>query len=117
MMQSATTPRADTEATEQHVVRVLVRWQGTHWGAVIPDFTITGQGATPDAAARNAFEGLMLYLEDCARDGLSFEDARRPISWRWRLELRAQAILDRARHSRHPSEQLEIPLGANVAAC
>lgn len=42
-MSSVTTPPEQHSGDSQtHVVRVLVRWQDTHWSALIPDFTIAG---------------------------------------------------------------------------
>jgi len=55
------------------------------WETLLPEFTIAGMGPTLEDAAQNAIELLDDYLLVCARDGLSFDDSRRPIkrALRW----------------------------------
>jgi hypothetical protein len=65
---------------EDVVVRLWARANAGHgWETLIPEYSIAGMGNTFDAAIKNAIELLDDYLSLCARDGLSFSEARRPL--------------------------------------
>ncbi len=77
-------------------VRVFVGPEGGRWSAVAIDFTIVGEGSTQDEALHRLCGALASYLNSCARDGLEFEEMRRPISRQWYLRLRLEALLGQA---------------------
>jgi predicted RNase H-like HicB family nuclease len=114
-------PTRDASDAERLAVTVFVHWEEDHWSAVIPDFTITGRGDTPEAAIANAGEGLCGYLDLCRSQGMSFEDARRPISRRWRMQIRAALLRTRIvrKLGGHGAEERSLPISDehHLAAC
>jgi hypothetical protein len=59
------------------------------WEAIIPAFSIAGQGESLDAAVQNAVELLFDYLSLSARDGLSYWESRRSLPFRAKLPIYA----------------------------
>jgi hypothetical protein len=62
------------------------------WEAIIPAYSIAGQGESLDAAIENAGELLLDYFVLSARDGLSYWDTYRPLPMRARLLIYAGAV-------------------------
>ena len=62
------------------------------WEAVIPEFTVAGMGLSLEAAVANAIELLDDYLVLCANDGLSFQQASRPLGRELRLAVVAELV-------------------------
>ena len=62
------------------------------WESVVPEFSIAGRGGSADDAVGNALELLDDYLMLCARDGKSFEEARRGMSPRSTLPMVAELV-------------------------
>lgn len=50
------------------------------WESLVPEFSIAGRGDSADEALINALELLDDFLILCAREGRSFEEARRGVS-------------------------------------
>lgn len=88
------------------------------WQAVIPLFSIAGMGDTPRAAAANALELLVDYLELNAREGKQFFETYRPFGWRNRFAFLRDAIVasfrgtSRRRAGRRSNEEYNVPLRA-----
>lgn len=104
---------------EGAAVRAIARrYSAGHWEAVVPEFTVAGVGDSPEAALVNALELLDDYLCLSASDGLSFEDAIRPLNRRaWFSILReAFGLVVRSklprRHDDHDrtSQHYRLPL-------
>lgn len=86
----------DGEPVEPEIpVRVFVHRQAGAWSAIAVDYTIIAQGDTHDEAVQRVGELLCSYLNSCARDGMSLEQARRPIGWRWWTQLRFEQFVGR----------------------
>lgn len=68
------------------------------WESIVPEFNIAGRGASATEAVADALELLDDYLMVCAREGKTFEDARRPISARFRLSILSELIALMAGH-------------------
>lgn len=94
------------------------------WESVLPEYSIAGMGPSPDDALVNAIELLGDYLSLCARDGKSFDEARRPISRRTSFPIARELAgliigskLHRPPRRRHDREQeYRVPLSLVGAA-
>jgi hypothetical protein len=84
------------------------------WEAILPSFSIAGQGESLDDAIENAVDLLRDYLALSARDGLSYWDARRPLPVRARLPIYAGIALyvaaAKLRERRADRSYLRLPL-------
>jgi hypothetical protein len=78
-------------------VWAYLRKQGGQWHATAVDYSIVGSGATQEEALRKMREMVDDYLESCAHEGISEEDARRPIPPRWTLSLMGNLLTEVAR--------------------
>lgn len=75
----------------------LVIWivpENGQWTALAQDFDVVGLGPTQEAAVANMDELLSDYLMLNWRDGMSLEQARRPISASRRLRLQARLAVE-----------------------
>jgi hypothetical protein len=63
------------------------------WEVVLPNWAIVARGATFDAAVHEAGELLEDYFRLCARDGVSYTKASRPIAAGWFARLLVLAIM------------------------
>jgi hypothetical protein len=84
--------RRDPEQDKLLVHVVLNPRDDGTWAGIAVDYTVVGTGDSPEAATK-ALEGMLIdYLNWCLADGMTLEQARRPISrsWRSRLFLRRQ---------------------------
>jgi hypothetical protein len=98
-------------------VRALARrYPDGHWEAVALDFSIAGVGDSPEAALGNVLELLDEYLCMSASQGLTFEEARRPLRpatllfmFRQFAGLMFRSLLDRPDHDRN-REDYRVPL-------
>jgi hypothetical protein len=83
------------------------------WEVLLPSYAIVGRGASFDDAVHQASEQLEDYFRLAARDGLSFEQAARPISARWMTKLLAETAASvavrRLRHTRARMRLLRFP--------
>lgn len=60
-------------------VRVWLLPEDNNWIAVAPDFDVVSQGRD-EALALRSLEGMLVsYLDDCCNEGLSLDEAKRPI--------------------------------------
>lgn len=104
------------------VIRVSI-WlvqDGETWQSLAAEFDITGQGSSQGLALKNLQELVIDYLESCIEDGMSFEEALRPIPTRERLRLqlgRLMAPLRRLRHKWITRDGLIFPMSADGRAC
>lgn len=115
-----TTETLPPKAAEAHLVRAYVSRERDHWTAVIPDFTIAGRGDTADAAAKNAAELLVVYLNACGEDGMSFADARRPAPWSWRARIAFGVTLRHLTGRRRRTagmQERDLSIGSPPIAC
>lgn len=89
------------------------------WSVILPQFTIVGLGDDLDDAVLEAQEMLVDYLRICVRDGLSYEEARRPISLGWYAKLLAGVVVANVAHRlRHRAQKLRrFRLPAPHALC
>lgn len=97
------------------VLRVWARRNaGYGWETMIPEFSIAGMGDTLDTALDNALELLDDYLVLCARDGMSFSAARRPLPIREQARLIAEftvgRIVGRLGSGHSGRRRLDLPL-------
>lgn len=58
--------------------------EGT-WEAVYPWYSVVGRGSSFPEARREAAEMLSDYFRMCVADGMTFDQATRPVSLRWAL--------------------------------
>jgi predicted RNase H-like HicB family nuclease len=91
------------------------------WVAVAPEFDLISQGED-QALALRSLEGLLLdYLDGCAEQGLSFEEAERPIPFGEHLRFHWALIRSLPRkwmRQRRPArEGLFVPLAGDGAGC
>jgi predicted RNase H-like HicB family nuclease len=94
-------PRA-ADAPKREVllpVRLYIHPEDEQWVAVADAYTIVGTGSTAEEAASRAMELLFSYLSSSHRDGISLEDARRPIPRLWHLKLKLKMLVSRAMHT------------------
>ena len=68
-----------------------------HWEAIIPAFTVFGMGDTAAEATQDAIEILHDYFLLCARDGMSFAEAFRPMGPRVYARIGRLALAGAAR--------------------
>lgn len=100
-------PHAPAPAAGQEDVLYVHAWvfpEGEGWTALIEEYDIAGVGHQREAAVKQARELLEDYLMISARDGLSPEEARRPIPLGTKARLAARVVGLRllARMSRRP---------------
>lgn len=88
-------PAAKRRPSDPIPIHIWVTPEGGHWSALIEEFNVVGAGDRPEAAIAQACEMLEDYLMLSERDGLSIDEARRPISRRWKAELQAKLLLSR----------------------
>lgn len=106
----------NAQREKQIDVHLVVRREDERWSAVAVDYTIVGQGTTPDEAVEAAMDAVVSYLRWCHDDGMTLDEARRPIPGRWRLEIEAQRLIGRLRETLHrPSSMLDKHVAAPVA--
>lgn len=99
------------DGSESLLVKVFLGYQAGHWHAIAGDYTVLGQGDTPEQAVLRMSEMLGDYFSEVHRDGGSLADAHRPISFRWRLELLAREMLGRVQrlvHRSRPSRDVTV---------
>jgi hypothetical protein len=82
------------EESPRPPIWAFVRRQGGQWHATAIDYSIVGSGATPDEAVESLSTLVEEYLRSCERDGISPEEARRPIPPRWSASLMADVLRD-----------------------
>jgi hypothetical protein len=75
-------------------MRVYIDEHDGRYQAVVPEYTVTGVGATEQAALDDVLCSLVDYLNWCLADGMTLEQARRPISKRWYAKLVVTTKLD-----------------------
>jgi hypothetical protein len=106
--------------SEKLLVRVILNPQDDGaWSAIAPDYTVVGVGDSPEAAVSSVTAMLEDYFAWCAREGMTAEQARRPISLRWRFELAIRLLTRRGlrrTHTRPAPERRDLHLAA-PAAC
>ena len=95
-------------------VVAIYDFQHQRWEAFTPAFSVAGQGDTVDEAVEQTLTLLRRYLALCARDGMTFEEARRRIDWRWalaafRAATRAWLHDRRRRHAVHRFRRNVLP--------
>lgn len=73
--------------SERPAIWAFLRQQGGQWHATAVDYSIVGSGSTPEEASESLRAMVEEYLRSCARNGLSAEEARRPIPPRWTVAL------------------------------
>lgn len=98
-------------------IRIVLSPEGDHWSALLPDYTIAGRGDDAQAAALDACELLFDYLAACDTDGISLADARRPLPWKWRLEVSAKLAVSRLPGWPRRTVEERRPLGPRPLAC
>lgn len=103
-----------TDRQDDAYLWAFVRRQGAQWHATSIDYSIVGSGASPEEALESLRSMVAEYLDSCARDGVSREDALRPIPLRWSLSLFADSLkrsvrLPFRRHRDSPGGQVFIP--------
>ena len=83
------------------------------WEVVFPRYAVVSRGASFDSAVHEAGELLEDYFRICARDGVAFDDAARPIAKRWLAQLIfkavASAVEHRVRHRRAEMRMVRFP--------
>ena len=100
------------------VIRVSI-WlvqDGENWQSLAAEFDIAGQGASQGLALRNLQELVIEYLESCIEDGMSFEEALRPIPMKERLRLQIGRLMTPIRRLRHKwitRDRLIFPMRAD----
>jgi methylmalonyl-CoA mutase N-terminal domain/subunit len=108
----------NAQSEKQVDVHIVLRRQDGRWSATAVDYSVVGQGASAEEAIDEVVSGVVSYLRWCLRDGLSLEEARRPIGWRWRLELDAYKQVERVRHLlNRPSSVRDTHVAAPLAYC
>jgi hypothetical protein len=79
------------------------------WEVVFPRWAIVSRGASFDAAVHEASELLEDYFRICARDGVSYEKAARPIAASWLARLLVAAFASAVeRRVRHRSAEMRM---------
>jgi len=117
-MMSTAAPQATADSPTREIrVRVVLKPEHEHWSALLPEWTIAGRGDDPRAAAQNAVELLADYLQACADDGVSIDEARRPVPLRWRAEIELGLLLGRLRAKSHRPRREQAVLPHLPAAC
>lgn len=117
-MPSLATPEATVPEPESLSIHVVLSSEDDHWSALLPDYTIAGRGDDPTSAAINACEMLFDYLRACEADGISVEDARRPLPLKWRLEVQAKLFISKLMPSRRRRTIEEHrPMGPRPLVC
>lgn len=97
------------------VIRAFARRNARHgWETIVPEFSIAGMGNTFDAALENAIELLDDYFVLCARDGIGFAEARRPLPLndmlRLLLEFKAGQVVGKLSFGNSGRKKLDLPL-------
>jgi len=108
----------NAQSEKQVDVHVVLRRQDGRWSATAVDYSVVGQGVSPEEAIDEVIGSVVSYLRWCLRDGLTLEEARRPISWKWRLELDAFKQVERVRQLlKRPSSVRDTHVAAPMAYC
>jgi hypothetical protein len=114
----AVTPTEKAASEWPDVIRVSI-WlvqDGETWQSLAAEFDIAEQGASQGLALKNLQELVIEYLESCIEDGMSFEEALRPIPMRERLRLQAGRLMTPIRRLRHKwitRDRLIFPIQAD----
>lgn len=117
----AMAPRVDDRQPSDDgtlLVRVYLVREDDYWTAIARDFTVLGTGASQEEAIRRLGEFLADYLDICEREGKSLAEAKRPLSLRWRLQLRllrTRSVLAGAMRRVRPVREVEMPLHRPLA--
>lgn len=97
-------------------IRIMI-WlvqDGDHWQALAADFDVVGQGRSQALALRNLQEHVIEYLDSCIDEGMTYEQALRPIPLREKVRLesgRLMAPIRRMRHKWTTRDDLDFSLG------
>jgi len=97
---------------ETVLVRAIVRPEDDHWSAVATDYAIVGVGETPEAALDRMATMLGEYLALCLSEGMTINDARRPVTGAWRAKLEAALLagkVTRIVHRHRPQGSRDAP--------
>jgi hypothetical protein len=101
--------------------RVWIGREDDYWYALDADFDIVAQGDSPEAAERQLVEMVQDYLNSCVRDGLPYDQARRPVPRATCLRLDAEFALTRLLRGRFPKpvkrDRVELPPRLAAGAC
>lgn len=99
---SQTVSQTKTITVEAEVITLQGGPSG--WEAVLPEWTVTGIGATEKQAIADAIASLGGYLAlSLNKDGLSVEQAMRPIPRSWRVRLRGRLLVGKIQRVLHRS--------------
>lgn len=101
-------------------VRIVFRPEDDHWAAVAPEYSIVGVGETPEVAYERIGSALQEYFDRCSGEGLSLQQARRPIRGRWRAEVEAWQMLWRlagVMHRARRPREVPVSLHGRLAGC
>lgn len=97
-------------------VSIWLVQDGENWQALAEEFDIAGQGSSQGLALKNLQELAIAYLDSCIDDGMSFEEALRPIPAKERLRLQIGRLMMPIRRLRHrwiSREGLIFPIQAD----
>lgn len=72
---------------------VYWKHQDNQWFCMFEDYDITGVGADERSSYRDAVGLLGAYLCSCFVDGLTVDQARRPVPWKLKLEIRRDLLI------------------------
>lgn len=99
-------------------VTVATKREHEQWYALLPQFDITGTGATVQDAVQDALELLIAYLRAYFDDGCDFQAAVRPIPRQLKIRIHTESLIGHAlrRISEHvpfaSEDTYELPPGA-----
>lgn len=107
-------PERPTGGVADGYLWAFVRRQGGQWHATAIDYSIVGSGDSPEEALESLNGLVAAYLDSCAREGLSSDDARRPVSLGWSLSFAVDGFrrafrLARRKDRGSPRGQVWIP--------
>ena len=75
----------DASERKIHLVRIWLMSEQDHWVAVAPEFDVATQASDESLALESLQEMLLDYLNACAGEGMSLEEARRPVPFSERI--------------------------------
>lgn len=106
----STSPGKGPEHGAQAVtVNVWLIPEEDHWVALMEEYDIVGMGPSPEAAVVEMDELFADYVQIVLAEGLSLEEAKRPIPLRQRAALHAGRVwgnlVDAVHHVRHVQRQ------------
>lgn len=85
------------DGAEDGYLWTFLRRQGGQWHATAIDYSIVGSGDTPEEAFHSLQAMVDEYLACCEREGLSPEEAMRPLPPRWAASMLADGLRRAAR--------------------